>query len=140
MKLSKTYLLLVLAVLTFSCSSNNSKTVSIGDKIELFGSKYGDPKYLQNPPAKSRTGTVVDFINSERKISLAVVQLDTSIIGDSVTGNFAVLARLYEDQEWNYDGPVHIEICNTKPEPDENGKRDLGEWIELSASYRLIGK
>jgi len=116
------------------------KPVEIGSRIELYGGYDNSPGYLKNPSAQSRTGTVIDFIKSERGDLSAVVKLDTTIVGDSISGNIAVLSTRNKGQDWTSDGPVHIELCNFIPKSNENGKRQLGEWIEAAASYRLLEK
>ncbi len=112
--------------------------MEIGDRIELSGGYDYEIKYLENPPAKVRVGTIINFIRNSRKYEdySAIVKLDEIITANSITSNIVVLSTRYEKQEWIYTGIVHIVLCKEIPKSIENEK--FGEWIEAAASYIII--
>lgn len=115
-----------------------TKTLEVGDKIELFGGYDYDPLYLKNPPAESRTGKVIKFIKGQNESPAAVIKLDNKISGDSLTGDIVILELRHEGQNWFTTGPVHIELCNFEPENKSWNDRQKGEWVEAAASFRII--
>jgi hypothetical protein len=115
-----------------------TKTLEVGDKIELFGGYDYDPLYLKNPPSSTRSGIVTKFITGQNKSLAAVVKLDNKISGDSITGDIVVLELRYEGQNWFTLGPVHIELCNFEPDNKSWKDRPKGEWVEAAASFRIV--
>jgi len=123
----------------FEKEKSINRDLEVGDKIELSGGYDYEIKYLQNPPAGSRYGTVIKFIPNDRKHEdySAVVKLSEPITVDAVTSDILVLTTRYENQMWIYKGIVHLELCEKIPEGRvENGR--FGLWIEAAASYMII--
>ena len=114
--------------------------LQIGDKIELSGGYDYDPLFLKNPPANTRTGTVLNFIEGQNDAQAAVVRLDETISGETLTGNIVVLEIRYEEQTWDDPGPVHIELCDFMPDNKAWKDRKQGEWVEGAATLRIIEK
>jgi len=115
------------------------RELKVGDKIELSGGYDYEIKYLQDPPANSRFGTVIKFIRNHRRYEdySVVVKLTEPIIANSITGDILVLSTRYERQMWIYTGIVHLELCEKIPEAKVENER-FGEWIEAAASYIII--
>ncbi|MCK5415998.1 hypothetical protein KAI92_01055 [Candidatus Parcubacteria bacterium] len=112
--------------------------IKINDKIELFGGYDYNPLFLKNPPAQSRTGKVIKFIPGQNKNTAIVIELDEEISGEKITGKYIVLETRYEDQNWQQNRPVHIELCDFFPEDKTWKERKQGEWIEATASYKIL--
>jgi len=115
------------------------RELKVGDKIELSGGYDYEIKYLEDPQASSRIGTVIKFIRNHRKYEdySAVVKLTKPIKANSITGDVLVLTTRYERQRWIYTGIVHIDLCEKIPETNVENQR-FGEWIEAAASYMII--
>jgi hypothetical protein len=116
----------------------SQKELTVGDRIELFGGYDYEPRYLQNPKADSKAGTVLKFIDSERGDKSAVVELDEQIVGDSITTKIIVINARYEKQDWSTNGPVHLELHKQVPDFHFNMQDPKGEWIEAAASYKIL--
>jgi hypothetical protein len=116
----------------------NHRKLKIGDRIELSGGYDYEIKYLENPPARERVGTVINFMRNSRKFEdySAIVKLDGLITANSVISDIIILSTRYENQEWGYTGIVHIVLCLEIPKNIENEK--FGERIEAAASYIII--
>ena len=123
----------------FSKKKKAHRVLKVDDRIELSGGYDYEIKYLQNPPASSRLGTVIGFIRNNRKYEdySAIIKLTEPITADSITSDIVVLTTRYEKQTWIYTGIVHIELCEVIPEK-LNEKERFGEWIEAAASYIII--
>lgn len=115
-----------------------TKTLEVGDRIELYGGYDYDPLYLKNPPSSTRTGVVTKFITGQNESLAAIVKLDSKISGDSITGDILVLELRYKEQNWFTTGPVHIELCNFELDNKSWKDRPKGEWVEAAASFRII--
>lgn len=115
-----------------------SRPLQVGDKITLSGGYDYDPVFLKNPPASSRTGTVIKFITGQNQLRAAVVKLDEKITGEKITGDIVVLELRYAGQTWQKPTPVHIELCDFIPEDKEWKDRKQGEWVEAAATVRLV--
>lgn len=123
----------------FSKKKAVHRQLKVDDKIELSGGYDYEIKYLQDPPARSRIGTVIKFIRNHRKYEdySAVVKLTEPITANSITGDVLVLTTRYERQMWIYTGIVNIDLCEKIPETKVENQR-FGEWIEAAASYIII--
>jgi hypothetical protein len=112
--------------------------VKVGDRLELYGGYDYEPRYLQNPKADFKQGTVIGFIPSDTEGEAVIMKLDTAIVGDSITGDIVVLSTRYVGQDWSFDGAVHIELCDFVPPASPWKDRPQGEWIEAAASYKKL--
>lgn len=115
-----------------------TRTLQVGDNIELSGGYDFEPIYLRNPPASKRSGTVIQFIKGQNEQSAAVVKLDQKISWQKVTGDIVVLELRHVGQTWQEPTPVHIELCDFMPEDKAWNDRRQGEWVEAAASIKLI--
>ena len=115
-----------------------TRSLQVGDKIELSGGYDYDPIFLKNPPADKRTGIVVQFIKGQNEPSAAVVRLDQKISGQKITGDIVVLELRYVGQTWQNPTPVHIELTDFIPEDKPWKDRKKGEWVEAAATVTLV--
>lgn len=115
-----------------------TRTLQVGDKIELSGGYDFDPIYLRKPQASKRGGTIIQFIQGQNIQPAAVVKLDQKISGQKITGDIVVLELRHVGQTWQEPTPVHIELCDFMPEDKAWKHRKQGEWVEAAATVKLI--
>lgn len=111
----------------------DSDTLQIGDRIRLSSGYDIEPKFLQGKA--ELFGTVSRFIPGQNENPAAVVELDSPISADGVTGNTLVLELRYKGASWVESNTVHIELCDFDPEPKAWQQRRHGKWIESHAVY-----
>jgi hypothetical protein len=80
-------------------SKDTTGLLKIGDRIELYGGYNREHEYLKNPPAKSRTGQVINFIEKNKHLQ-AVVRLDYVITYEEFSSNIVILTLRYVNQTW----------------------------------------
>jgi hypothetical protein len=114
---------------------NDSELLKIGDKIELYGGYSREHEYLKNPPAKSRTGEVINFIEKDKTLH-AVVRLDEVITCEDFSSDIVILTRRYENQTWRIKDINVIGLFlvgNDYLDPNIKPR-----YVESHASWRLI--
>ena len=112
------------------------RRLRIGDRVRLEGGYDMEPKWLNGLSAYF--GQCVGFIPGENGQSAAVIQLETPITFDGVTGNFVALRLRYVDARWAKREVVHLELFSSQPTSLQDPST-RGLWIESHASYRVEG-
>ena len=114
------------------------KGIKQGDRLRLFGGYDIYPQWLDDK--KEYLCTVLKYIPGQNKRKKAIVaKLDDPLTYQNYyTGFFVVLETRYKRQNWRFDGPVHIELCNFEPETISYNERDKGIGIEAAASYDIV--
>jgi hypothetical protein len=105
-----------------------------GNRIQLSGGYDMDPPWRCGKD--HYMGTVVSFIPGQNTEPAAVVELDTPITVEGITGKIVVLELRYVGAKWSGHGTVHIELCDFVPEPKSWSQRRQGKWVESHASYQ----
>ncbi len=57
---------------------------------------------------------------------------------DNLTGNVVALELRYVGAEWSNQAIVHIELCESMPQPKRWQERRKGKWIESHATYKKV--
>jgi len=108
----------------------------VGDRVRLGGGYDMEPKWLNGKSAYF--GQCVGFIPGQNGQSAAVVQLETAITFDGVTGSFVVLRLRYVGARWAKGEVVHVELFSSLPTSLQDPST-RGLWVESHASYRVEG-
>ena len=104
----------------------------VGDRVQLSGGYDMEPKWLNGET--SRLATLLKFIPGQNETSAAVVELDTPISVDGLTGRVLVLELRYKGASWGPSNTVHIELCDFDPESKTWQQRKQGKWVESHAN------
>ena len=115
------------------------KGIKNGDRLKLWGG-YNEMSEWSKL-SKEVIGTVISFIPSQSgKVNetAVVVKLDNELKLKEAKGSFIVLETRYIDQTWEEYGPVHVELCDFKPDSFQFEKRRRGVWIEAASCYDFI--
>jgi hypothetical protein len=119
------------ATLCWGMEMRDADELQVGDRIRLSGGYDVEPKFLQGKA--ELLGTLSKFIPGQNENTAAVVELDSSISVDGVTGNTLVLELRYKGASWRRTNTVHIELCDFDPETKAWQHRKQGRWIESHA-------
>ena len=94
-------------------------------------------EYLKNPPAKSRTGQVINFIEKNKKLEV-VVRLDYVITYEEFSSNIVILTLRYINQTWRINDINVVGVFLSENDYlNPNSKR---KYAESHSSWRLINR
>jgi hypothetical protein len=126
--------------------SDQAEKLLVGDRVRVFGSYDYEDTWIDDAP-DGYLGRVESFMPGQNEAPAAVVQLEREIVVDvprdngrlSARGRYVVLELAYVGAEWvRAADRVHVELCETPPEPTRWQDRAQGAWIESHAQYEKV--
>lgn len=113
-----------------------TEELRVGDRVRLSGGYDMEPNWLQS--GTEFFGAVSEFIPGQNDNPAAVIDLDSTITVDSVTGRILVLELRYNGARWGTRNTVHVELCDFVPEPKAWQNRKRGKWVESNATCMKV--
>jgi hypothetical protein len=104
---------------------------AVGDRVRLSGGYDLEPAWLQGK--QHYTATVTRFIPGPNDVPAVVAHLDTPVFNRSSHGEIVVLELRYKGTNWCEVNTLHVELCDSEPEPKTFEDRRQGKWIESHA-------
>jgi hypothetical protein len=109
-----------------------NEAISEGDRVRMSGGYDMEPRWLQEQT--HYLGRVSGFIPGQNDTPALVVELDSPISVEGMTGRILVLELRYVGAQWGATNIVHVELCDFQPELKAWKYRKQGKWVESHAT------